>query len=52
MGGIVEALLTKCLSAEDAEKRGGVVLVLQALSQLDDVIPAACLSVELGQRNG
>jgi hypothetical protein len=44
VGGIVEAQLTKCLPAEDAEKRGGVVLVLQALSQLDDVIPAAGLS--------
>ena len=51
MGGIVEALLAEGLAAEDAQERGSVVLVLHPLGQLDHVVPAAGLGVELGERD-
>src|SRR5689334_7818404 len=52
MGGVVEALRAECLAAVYAQKRGSVVLVLDAFGQLDQVVPARRLRIELGERYG
>ena len=50
--GIVEALLAEGLAAADTQDCRGVVLVLHPLSQLDHIVPALGLGVQLGKRDG
>jgi hypothetical protein len=47
VGGVVEALLAKGLVAENAQERRGVILVLHPLGELDHVVPALGLGIEL-----
>ena len=47
----MEALLPEGMATEDAQQRGGVVLVPHPLGELDHVVPAFGLGVELGERD-
>ena len=50
--GLVEPLLPERLTAEHAQERGRVVLVLHPHGQLDHLVPPPGLGVELGERDG
>ena len=52
MGGVVESLLAECLAAKYAQQSGSVIFVLDAFGQLDQLVPASGLGIELGERNG
>jgi hypothetical protein len=45
---IIKTLRAKGLTAKYTQQRGGLILVLDLLRQLDDVLPAASLGIKLG----